>query len=190
MHEPPLWNITFSFLCTECESNCKTLLCQSRGNFFLKLNHFVALSCLESQTANTCPVDRISFAFIHQRLCPGGDVQKKVIILQWSLKVCGNMWAVFGGWTVCGAAADQSEDKEKGRWWWWGGGGEQYCYLRGMWTQRPPEPAASVHTLWFGVWHCGAGAHYTVLSSGILVFNIQYIPVFILVTAVASYWVQ
>ncbi|KAE8292826.1 PHD and RING finger domain-containing protein 1 [Larimichthys crocea] len=31
-----------------------------------------------SQTSNTCPVDRISFAFIHQRRRPGGDVQKKI----------------------------------------------------------------------------------------------------------------
>ena len=35
---------------------------------------------LKSQTANTCPVDRISFGFIYQRRCPGGDVQKKVSI--------------------------------------------------------------------------------------------------------------
>ncbi|XP_029291538.1 PHD and RING finger domain-containing protein 1-like isoform X2 [Cottoperca gobio] len=30
------------------------------------------------QTATTCPVDRISFAVIHQRWCPGGDIQKKI----------------------------------------------------------------------------------------------------------------
>ncbi|XP_037627869.1 PHD and RING finger domain-containing protein 1-like isoform X1 [Sebastes umbrosus] len=42
--------------------------------------HVFCLECIVqwSQTANTCPVDRISFAFIHQRLCPGGDVQKKI----------------------------------------------------------------------------------------------------------------
>lgn len=31
-----------------------------------------------SQTSNTCPVDRISFSFIHQRRCPGGAIQKKI----------------------------------------------------------------------------------------------------------------
>lgn len=37
------------------------------------------------QTANTCPVDRISFAVIHQRQCPGGDIQKKVIFFSSSV---------------------------------------------------------------------------------------------------------
>uniref|UniRef100_A0A3Q3F4J0 RING-type domain-containing protein n=1 Tax=Labrus bergylta TaxID=56723 RepID=A0A3Q3F4J0_9LABR len=42
--------------------------------------HVFCLECILqwSQTANTCPVDRISFAFIHQRRCPGGDILKKV----------------------------------------------------------------------------------------------------------------
>uniref|UniRef100_A0A3B3UBI2 PHD-type domain-containing protein n=1 Tax=Poecilia latipinna TaxID=48699 RepID=A0A3B3UBI2_9TELE len=42
-------------------------------------HHFFCFQCIYqwSQTANTCPVDRISFAFIHQRRCPGGDIQKK-----------------------------------------------------------------------------------------------------------------
>ncbi|XP_019962071.2 PHD and RING finger domain-containing protein 1-like [Paralichthys olivaceus] len=45
-----------------------------------KCPHVFCLQCLLqwSQTANTCPVDRISFAFIYQRRCPGGDVQKKI----------------------------------------------------------------------------------------------------------------
>uniref|UniRef100_A0A3P9QCA8 RING-type domain-containing protein n=1 Tax=Poecilia reticulata TaxID=8081 RepID=A0A3P9QCA8_POERE len=43
-------------------------------------HHFFCFQCIYqwSQTANTCPVDRISFAFIHLRRCPGGDIQKKV----------------------------------------------------------------------------------------------------------------
>uniref|UniRef100_A0A3B3XMR5 PHD-type domain-containing protein n=1 Tax=Poecilia mexicana TaxID=48701 RepID=A0A3B3XMR5_9TELE len=43
-------------------------------------HHFFCFQCIYqwSQTANTCPVDRISFAFIHQRRCPGGDIQKKL----------------------------------------------------------------------------------------------------------------
>ncbi|XP_022619132.1 PHD and RING finger domain-containing protein 1-like isoform X2 [Seriola dumerili] len=42
--------------------------------------HVFCLECILqwSQTANTCPVDRISFAFIHQRQCPGGAIQKKI----------------------------------------------------------------------------------------------------------------
>ncbi|XP_042348211.1 PHD and RING finger domain-containing protein 1-like [Plectropomus leopardus] len=42
--------------------------------------HVFCLQCILqwSQTANTCPVDRISFAFIHQRRCPEGDIQKKI----------------------------------------------------------------------------------------------------------------
>ncbi|KAM8755401.1 PHD and RING finger domain-containing protein 1-like isoform 1-T1 [Acanthopagrus schlegelii] len=42
--------------------------------------HVFCLECILqwSQTANTCPVDRISFAFIHQRWCPGGDIQKTI----------------------------------------------------------------------------------------------------------------
>lgn len=42
--------------------------------------HLFCLECILqwSQTANTCPVDRISFAFIHQRRRPGGDVQQKI----------------------------------------------------------------------------------------------------------------
>ncbi|XP_032414067.1 PHD and RING finger domain-containing protein 1-like [Xiphophorus hellerii] len=42
--------------------------------------HFFCFQCIHqwSQTANTCPVDRSSFAFIHQRRCPGGDIQKKL----------------------------------------------------------------------------------------------------------------
>ncbi|KAM7405213.1 hypothetical protein PAMP_012492 [Pampus punctatissimus] len=38
--------------------------------------HVFCLECILqwSQTANTCPVDRISFAFIH----PGGDIDKKI----------------------------------------------------------------------------------------------------------------
>lgn len=42
--------------------------------------HVFCLDCILqwSQTANTCPVDRISFAFIHQRRCPGGAIQKKI----------------------------------------------------------------------------------------------------------------
>lgn len=39
---------------------------------------FCPLSFLLFQTANTCPVDRSSFAVIHQRRCPGGDIQKTV----------------------------------------------------------------------------------------------------------------
>ncbi|KAM6982009.1 PHD and RING finger domain-containing protein 1-like [Tautogolabrus adspersus] len=42
--------------------------------------HVFCLECILqwSQTANTCPVDRISFGFIHQRRCPGGDILKKI----------------------------------------------------------------------------------------------------------------
>ncbi|XP_044066740.1 PHD and RING finger domain-containing protein 1-like isoform X2 [Siniperca chuatsi] len=42
--------------------------------------HVFCLECILqwSQTANTCPVDRSSFAFIHQRRCTGGDIQKKI----------------------------------------------------------------------------------------------------------------
>ncbi|XP_041858802.1 PHD and RING finger domain-containing protein 1-like isoform X1 [Melanotaenia boesemani] len=42
--------------------------------------HVFCLECilLWSQTANTCPVDRISFAVVHQRRCPGGDIQRKI----------------------------------------------------------------------------------------------------------------
>ncbi|XP_075898032.1 PHD and RING finger domain-containing protein 1-like isoform X2 [Nelusetta ayraudi] len=42
--------------------------------------HAFCLECILqwSQTANTCPVDRSSFAVIHQRRCPGGDIQKKI----------------------------------------------------------------------------------------------------------------
>nr|XP_046253802.1 PHD and RING finger domain-containing protein 1-like isoform X2 [Scatophagus argus] len=42
--------------------------------------HVFCLECILqwSQTANTCPVDRISFAFIYQRRCPGGDIQKEI----------------------------------------------------------------------------------------------------------------
>ncbi|XP_054465858.1 PHD and RING finger domain-containing protein 1-like [Anoplopoma fimbria] len=42
--------------------------------------HVFCLDCLLqwSQTANTCPVDRIRFAFINQRRCPGGAIQKKI----------------------------------------------------------------------------------------------------------------
>ncbi|KAM9343664.1 PHD and RING finger domain-containing protein 1-like isoform 2-T2 [Pholidichthys leucotaenia] len=42
--------------------------------------HVFCLECILqwSQTANTCPVDRISFGYIHQRRCPGGDIQKKI----------------------------------------------------------------------------------------------------------------
>lgn len=42
--------------------------------------HVFCLECILqwSQTANTCPVDRLSFAFIHQRPSPGGNVQKKI----------------------------------------------------------------------------------------------------------------
>lgn len=75
------------------------LSCMNMKGFFggLKLKHFFLI--LESQTANTCPVDRISFAFIHQRQYPGGDIQKKVIIFrvlrkafcQEFGKMCGNM---------------------------------------------------------------------------------------------------
>ncbi|XP_023117206.1 PHD and RING finger domain-containing protein 1-like [Amphiprion ocellaris] len=44
--------------------------------------HVFCLECIQrwSQTANTFPVDRISFAFIYQRQCPGGDVQKEIKI--------------------------------------------------------------------------------------------------------------
>lgn len=43
-------------------------------------SHFFCFECIYqwSQTANTCPVDRISFTYIHQRRCPGGDIQKKI----------------------------------------------------------------------------------------------------------------
>ncbi|XP_035500967.2 PHD and RING finger domain-containing protein 1-like isoform X1 [Scophthalmus maximus] len=42
--------------------------------------HVFCLQCILrwSQTSNTCPVDRISFAVIHQRRCAGGVVQKKI----------------------------------------------------------------------------------------------------------------
>lgn len=42
--------------------------------------HVFCLQCILqwSQTANTCPVDRVSFAFILQRRCPRGDIQKKI----------------------------------------------------------------------------------------------------------------
>ncbi|XP_022050872.2 PHD and RING finger domain-containing protein 1-like [Acanthochromis polyacanthus] len=45
--------------------------------------HVFCLECIQqwSQTANTCPVDRISFAFIYQRQCPGGDVQKEIKVI-------------------------------------------------------------------------------------------------------------
>lgn len=42
--------------------------------------HVFCLECILqwSQTANTCPVDRISFTLIYQRRSPGDDVQKKI----------------------------------------------------------------------------------------------------------------
>ncbi|XP_040008224.1 PHD and RING finger domain-containing protein 1-like isoform X2 [Xiphias gladius] len=42
--------------------------------------HVFCLECILqwSQTANTCPVDRISFDFIEQRQRPGGGIQKKI----------------------------------------------------------------------------------------------------------------
>ncbi|XP_026222865.1 PHD and RING finger domain-containing protein 1-like isoform X2 [Anabas testudineus] len=42
--------------------------------------HVFCLECILqwSQASNTCPVDRISFSVIHQRRCPGGDVEKKI----------------------------------------------------------------------------------------------------------------
>uniref|UniRef100_UPI0037E9A29E PHD and RING finger domain-containing protein 1-like isoform X2 n=1 Tax=Semicossyphus pulcher TaxID=241346 RepID=UPI0037E9A29E len=42
--------------------------------------HVFCLECILqwSKTANTCPVDRISFVCISQRRCPGGDIQKKI----------------------------------------------------------------------------------------------------------------
>ncbi|XP_008286488.1 PHD and RING finger domain-containing protein 1-like [Stegastes partitus] len=42
--------------------------------------HVFCLDCILqwSQTANTCPVDRVSFAFIYQRARPGGDVQEEI----------------------------------------------------------------------------------------------------------------
>ncbi|KAM3616974.1 uncharacterized protein V6R79_000388 [Siganus canaliculatus] len=42
--------------------------------------HLFCLECILqwSQTANTCPVDRIPFTCIHQRRSPGGDIQKKI----------------------------------------------------------------------------------------------------------------
>ncbi|XP_010776537.1 PHD and RING finger domain-containing protein 1-like [Notothenia coriiceps] len=45
-----------------------------------KCQHVFCLKCILqwSQTANTCPVDRINFGFIYQRRCPGGDIQKKI----------------------------------------------------------------------------------------------------------------
>uniref|UniRef100_A0A3Q2CP46 PHD and ring finger domains 1 n=1 Tax=Cyprinodon variegatus TaxID=28743 RepID=A0A3Q2CP46_CYPVA len=45
-----------------------------------KCPHFFCFECIHqwSQTANTCPVDRISFSYILQRKCPEGDIQKKV----------------------------------------------------------------------------------------------------------------
>ncbi|KAM4570521.1 PHD and RING finger domain-containing protein 1-like [Fundulus diaphanus] len=48
-----------------------------------KCPHFFCFECIcqWSQTANTCPVDRISFAYIHQRRCPGGDIQKKIKVM-------------------------------------------------------------------------------------------------------------
>ncbi|XP_015246527.1 PREDICTED: PHD and RING finger domain-containing protein 1-like [Cyprinodon variegatus] len=45
-----------------------------------KCPHFFCFECIHqwSQTANTCPVDRISFSYILQRKCPEGDIQKKL----------------------------------------------------------------------------------------------------------------
>ncbi|KAG7520070.1 PHD and RING finger domain-containing protein 1-like [Solea senegalensis] len=45
-----------------------------------KCQHVFCLDCILqwSQTANTCPVDRISFAAIHQRQCRGGDIQAEI----------------------------------------------------------------------------------------------------------------
>uniref|UniRef100_A0A3P8WKI5 RING-type domain-containing protein n=1 Tax=Cynoglossus semilaevis TaxID=244447 RepID=A0A3P8WKI5_CYNSE len=42
--------------------------------------HFFCFECILqwSQTANTCPVDRTSFDFIHQRQRPGGAIQNKI----------------------------------------------------------------------------------------------------------------
>ncbi|MED6289703.1 hypothetical protein CHARACLAT_005603 [Characodon lateralis] len=48
--------------------------------FLEKCTHLFCFECIYqwSQTANTCPVDRIGFAYILQRRCPGGDNQKKI----------------------------------------------------------------------------------------------------------------
>ncbi|XP_047448802.1 PHD and RING finger domain-containing protein 1-like [Mugil cephalus] len=42
--------------------------------------HVFCLECILqwSRTANTCPIDRLSFTFICHRRRPGGDVQKKI----------------------------------------------------------------------------------------------------------------
>ncbi|XP_056135019.1 PHD and RING finger domain-containing protein 1-like [Lampris incognitus] len=44
--------------------------------------HVFCLECILqwSQTASSCPVDRIGFSFIHQRQYPGGHIQKKIEI--------------------------------------------------------------------------------------------------------------
>ncbi|XP_062419906.1 PHD and RING finger domain-containing protein 1-like [Pungitius pungitius] len=45
-----------------------------------KCQHVFCLECILqwSQTATTCPVDRISFDFIQRRRCPGGAVHEKI----------------------------------------------------------------------------------------------------------------
>ncbi|TNN84445.1 PHD and RING finger domain-containing protein 1 [Liparis tanakae] len=59
--------------------------------------HVFCIDCILqwSQTSNTCPVDRVRFAFILQRRRPGGAIQKKVItssvLKEAPCQVFGNM---------------------------------------------------------------------------------------------------
>ncbi|XP_017274731.1 PHD and RING finger domain-containing protein 1 isoform X2 [Kryptolebias marmoratus] len=67
-----------------CDSDkcyiCLSLIKNQTVGSLDKCLHVFCLQCILqwSQTANTCPVDRISFAFIHQRRSPAGVVQKQI----------------------------------------------------------------------------------------------------------------
>ncbi|XP_034550680.1 PHD and RING finger domain-containing protein 1-like isoform X2 [Notolabrus celidotus] len=71
--------------CVDDVSSDKCYIClspfeQQEVGSLESCQHEFCLQCILqwSQTANTCPVDRISFAFILQRRCPGGDIQNKI----------------------------------------------------------------------------------------------------------------
>ncbi|XP_031701406.1 PHD and RING finger domain-containing protein 1-like [Anarrhichthys ocellatus] len=67
----------------EAEDKCYICLSPFEKQIIASLENCQHVFCIDcilqwSQTANTCPVDRISFAFIHQRRFPGGPIQNKI----------------------------------------------------------------------------------------------------------------